>query len=167
MSGLNSGTTKPASLPPAVDAQDSITEYPWDEDDSFYESDDAFSIEANISTAAPNNKAGVYTESPNDAALRFGIRFTTAQFHETKLLKLLSDANAPHFLYKKVIEWGRVAEHYKYNFNPARTSRTVQVKYLEKWLQMQKSRPQHVPTNLPGPHDQVVQTMCFNFTNQL
>ena len=69
MSGLNSGTTKPASLPPAVDAQESVTEYPWDEDDSFYESDDAFSIEANISTAAPNNEAGVYTESPNDAAL--------------------------------------------------------------------------------------------------
>ena len=72
---------------------------------TLFMSDDAFSIEANISTAAPNNKAGVYTESPNNAALRFGIRFTTAQFHETKLLKLLSDANAPHFLYKKVIEW--------------------------------------------------------------
>jgi hypothetical protein len=62
---------------------------------------------------------------------------------------------------------GRAAVHDNYNFNPTRTSRNAQVKYLEKWLQFQKSRPQQVPTHLPGPQDQVVQTTCFNFTNQL
>ena len=41
------------------------------------------------------------------------------------------------------------------------------MKYLEKWLQCQKSRLQQVPMNLPGPGDQVVQTTCFNLTNQL
>jgi hypothetical protein len=90
-----------ASLLPALDAQEALTEYPpWDEDDSFHESEIASSIEDNISTAATNHHAGVFTELPNDAALRFSIRFTTVQFHETKLLKLLSNANAPHFVQK-------------------------------------------------------------------
>jgi hypothetical protein len=137
-----------AMQPRAVEAQESLTEYPWGEDDSAHESEDASSFEDIIRTGAPNNQVGVYTESANDAALRFGIRFTTEQFHETKLLKLLSDANAPHYLYKEVMEWGRAAAHDNYNFNPTRTSRNAQVKYLEKWLQFQKSCPQQVPTNL-------------------
>jgi hypothetical protein len=65
------------------------------------------------------------------------------------------------------MEWGRAAAHDNYNFNPTRTSRNAHVKYLEKWLQFQKSRPQQVPTHFPGPGDQVVETTCFNFTNQL
>jgi hypothetical protein len=117
-----------------VHAQESATEYPWDEDDSIHECEDASSIEDIISAGAPNSQAGVFTESAHDAALRFGIRFTTAQFHETKLLKLLNDANAPHYLYKKLINWGRAAEHDNYNFNPTRSSRNAQVKHLEKWL---------------------------------
>ena len=154
----------PASKPSALDAQESTTEYPWDDDDS--QSAES-SEEDNVGPEPPNHQAGVYSESPNDAALRFGIRFTTAQFHETKLLKILSDANASHYLYKEIMEWGRAAEHDNYNFNPTRSSRNAQVKYLEKWLQCQKSRPQQVPTTLPGPVPQVVQTTCFNFTNQL
>ena len=62
-----------------------------------------FLAEDSLSPGVPNTQAGVYTESANDAALQFGIRFTTEQFHETKLLKLLSDANAPHYLYKEVM----------------------------------------------------------------
>ncbi len=133
-SGHNTRANRANRASQPLDAQESATKYPWDEDDSLYESEDASSIEDNISTGAPNNHAGVYTESAHDAASRFGIRFTTAQFHETKLLKLLNDANAPHYLYKKLINWGRAAEHDNYNFNPTRSSRNAQVKHLEKWL---------------------------------
>ena len=41
------------------------------------------------------------------------------------------------------------------------------MKYLENWLQCQNSRPKQIPTPLPGPLHQVVQTTTFNFTNQL
>ena len=41
------------------------------------------------------------------------------------------------------------------------------MKYLETWLQCQKSRPQQIPTTLPGPVIQVVQTTYFNFSQQL
>jgi hypothetical protein len=99
--------------------------------------------------------------------LRFGIRFTTEQYHETKLLKILSNANASRFLYKDVMNWGCTAWLDNYDFNPSRASRNAQVKYLEKWLNFQDSRPQQIPTLLPGPLHQVVQMTTFNFTNQL
>jgi hypothetical protein len=153
---LNDTRENTALQPPAEDAHESLTEYPWDEDDSLHKSKDASSVENSLDTAAPKDQAGVYTESANDTPLRLSIRFTTAQFHEAKLLKLLSDANAPHYLYKQVIEWGRAAKNDNYNFNPTRSLRNAQVKHLEKWLQCQKSRPQQVPMILPGPGDQVV-----------
>jgi hypothetical protein len=156
-----------ASQSPAALPQEPLTEFPWSEEDSVPESDDASCADDSLSPGVPNTQAGVYTESANDAAFRFGIRFTTEQFHETKLLKILSDANVPHYLYKDVMGWARDAALAKYTFNPTHTLRNAQVKYLEKWLQCQKCRPQQVPTNLPGPGDQVVQTTCFNFTNQL
>ena len=71
------------------------------------------------------------------------------------MVKLLSNVDTPHYLHLKLIGWGLAAEHDKYNSNPARTLRTAQVKYLEKWLQMQKYHPRQVPTNLPGSDDQV------------
>jgi hypothetical protein len=85
---------------------------------------------------APNRRAGTYSESANDAALRFGICFTTKQNHETKLQKILSDANASHYLCKEIIEWGCSAQRDNYDSNPQHLSLNAKVlKYLEKWLQ--------------------------------
>jgi hypothetical protein len=155
--------------PPEVFAE--ANDCPWDDEDSLDELDEA----ANKNIEASTNQledpatypAGTFSESTNDSALRFGIRFTTEQYHETKLLKILSDANASHYLYKEVMEWGSAARLDNYNFNPTRSSRNAQVKYLENWLQCQNSRPKQIPTPLPGPLHQVVQTTTFNFTNQL
>ena len=154
----------------SVELPDASSEYPWDDDESLDQLDeDVIQNVAHDNNGAgePNNQARSSFESPNDAVMRFGIRFTTEQYHETKLLKILGDANASHYLYKDIIEWGRAAQHDNYNFNPQRSSRNAQVKYLEKWLRCQNSRPKQIPTQLPGPLDQVVQTTCFNFTNQL
>ena len=72
----NNTSANTALLLLALDAQESLTEYPpWNEDDSFHESEIASSIEDNISTAATNHHTGVYMKSLNDAALRFGIRY--------------------------------------------------------------------------------------------
>jgi hypothetical protein len=154
---------------PPVALEQSI-KIPWDDEDSLDEpveaalgNDEASTNEFEASRIHP---AGNYSESTNNSALRFGIRFTTEQYHETKLLKILSDANAPHYLYKEVMNWGSAARLDNYHFNPTRSSRKAQVKYLEKWLQRQYSRPQQIPTPLPGPFPQVVQTTTFNFTNQ-
>ncbi len=157
---------------PPVEDNEASADYPWDNDedsidDELNQGDTINVLDETNGAGGPNDRAGVYTDSANDSALRFGIRFTTEQYHETKLLKLLSDANAPHYLYKDIIEWGRAANGNNYHFNPQRSTRKAQVKYLETWLQCQKSRPQQIPTTLPGPMIQVVQTTCFNFTQQL
>jgi hypothetical protein len=154
---------------PPVDNEEALTEFPWDDEASVEESDEASVVgsEDESTGGASNNNAGVYRESANEAALRFGIRFTTTQFHETKLLKILSDANAPHYLYKDIMEWGRAARHANYNFAPRRSSRNAQMKYLEKWLNCQGSRPEQIPTTLPGRVPQVVETTCFHFITQL
>jgi hypothetical protein len=94
---------------PPVALEESI-DIPWDDEDSLDESveaavgnDEASTNEFAASTIHP---AGTYSESTNDSALRFGIRFTTEKYHKTKLLKILSNANAPHYLYKEVMNWG-------------------------------------------------------------
>jgi hypothetical protein len=65
------------------------------------------------------------------------------------------------------MEWGCAAQHDNCDFNPQRSSQNAQVKYIKNWLQCQNSCPQQIPTMLPGPVEQVMQTTCFNFTNQL
>jgi hypothetical protein len=158
----------PTALPVAL--QDPI-DYPWDDEDSLDElGEDAVGNDVastNGFKAPPAHPAGIYSESMNNSALRFGIHFTTEQYRKTKLLKILSDAKASHYLYKEVMDWGSAAHLDNYNFNPTRSCRNAQVKYLENRLQCQHSRPHQIPTRLPAPLQQVVQTTTFNFTNQL
>jgi hypothetical protein len=126
--------------PPAVEANEALVDVPWDNDedsidDTLIQGDTSNVLEENDGAGGPNDQVGVYSDSAHDSAVRFGIRFTTEQYHETKLLKLLSDANAPHYLYKDIIEWGRAANSNNYHFYPKRSTRQAQVKYLETWLQ--------------------------------
>ena len=160
---------------PPVYHEQAVSFYPWDDDDDDENENDNKLLDqqyeegSNNQLAAnePNLPDGTYSESAHEASMRFGIRFTKEQYHETKLLKLLSNANAPHYLYKDIIEWGQSAQLDTYDFDPQRSTRNGQIKYLEKWLKLQNSRPQELLTTLPGPLEQSVQTTCFNFTNQL
>ena len=103
---------------------------------------------------------------------RATISYTTAQFHETKLLKLLNDAQAPHYLYEQILSWAEQAKLEKYSFAPQRKSRANQINHLKKWLGHDKvCDPEEVPTNLPlaDPDDPPLQVNItrFNFTSQL
>jgi hypothetical protein len=79
-------------------------------------------VDDNHDAGTPNNRPDTYSESANDTALRFGIRFATEQYHKTKLFKILGDANNLHYLYKEIIEWGPSAQCDNYDFNPQRSS---------------------------------------------
>jgi hypothetical protein len=76
-----------------------LTKYPWDEEDSL-DGLDAAAIghfaEDNPS-GAPNNRAGIYSESTNNAALKFGIGFTRKSHQETEFFKVCTDTNALHY----------------------------------------------------------------------
>jgi hypothetical protein len=62
--------------PPPLEHLEALTEYPWD-DEELHEAVSLNSIDDNSASGTPNNQAGIYSESANDAALKFGIRFNT------------------------------------------------------------------------------------------
>jgi hypothetical protein len=62
---------------------EALTEYHWDDEESLnklHEAVSTYSTDANSGYGAPNNQAGIYSESANDAAWKFNIRFTSEPF---------------------------------------------------------------------------------------
>ena len=53
--------------------------------------------------------------------------FTTDQYIELKLLKLLNDNKTPHGLYTQVLEWAADARTRGYNFAPIRKKRSAHI----------------------------------------
>ena len=47
-----------------------------------------------------------------------GVQHTVSDFVETKLLKILEDANVPHFVYQDILNWGCDAKASGYKFEP-------------------------------------------------
>jgi hypothetical protein len=101
-----------------------------------------------------------------NSVTRYGISFTSSEYVETKLLKVLNDAHAPHFLYQDVLNWAREANALNYDFMPRRTSRKAQIKHIEKWQQLQYCRPETIQLTLPGD-GKVIPVTRFPFVNML
>jgi hypothetical protein len=64
--------------PPAVKANEALADVPWDDDeDSIDETlnnlaDTSNDLEETNGAGGPNDRVGVYSDSANDSALRFG-----------------------------------------------------------------------------------------------
>ena len=66
--------------PPPSEHLEALTKFLWDDEESLnklHEAVSANSTDDNSGSGAPNNQAGLYSKSDNDAALMFGICFTT------------------------------------------------------------------------------------------
>ena len=61
----------------------------------------------------------------------FGISYTTSQYVETKLLKILNDINAPRNTYQDIMNWIKEAKQMQYSFAPTFMTRNAQVNHLE------------------------------------
>jgi hypothetical protein len=146
---------------PPVALKESI-DIPCDDKDSLDESVEAALGNDEASTnefeASTIHTAGTYSESTNDSGLRFGIRFTTKQYHKTKLLKILSNANAPHYLYKEVMNWGSAARLDNYHFNPTCSSRNAQSEISQEMVAM----PVFLSTANPHTASRPFPTGCTN-----
>jgi hypothetical protein len=103
---------------------------------------------------------------PPEFVMAHGLCFTPSDYAETKLLKLLNDAHAPHFLYQDVLNWVKEAKQLQYDFRPQRTTRRAQIKYIEKLAQLQYCRPETIQLTLPGD-GKVVPVTRFPFINML
>ena len=77
-----------------------------------------------------------------------GIAFTTGQLHETRLLKILEDANARHDLFYKVMTWANHAFNDDYCFEPRRWHRKSQINHLEKAFKLTPMRAQQITIRL-------------------
>jgi GT2 family glycosyltransferase len=106
--------------------------HPWDIDDK----DTSIAHVANLGAATANNSVfenmGIDKIESDQKANQLGIKYTTEQSAETKLLRLLNDDTAPHFLYQDILAWALEAKRNKYSFCPQHLERSSQVKYLEK-----------------------------------
>jgi hypothetical protein len=138
---------------------------PWD-----FGNDDATSVacfaNSRVLPTFNNDTVDVKTDVDEDNSsqntYQFGIKYTTAQFTETKLFKILNDAAVPHFLYHDILSWASEAKRNQYSFCPKRLEQSSQVKYLEKWLHLAPCRPETVKLVLPGPAKEAIQVTRFN-----
>jgi hypothetical protein len=77
-----------------------------------------------------NSQAIANHPCPSD---RYNIPFTTTQLVETKLVKLLNDSYAPHYLFKDLMDWMKDARSRGYEFGAVRSQRKSHISYLRGW----------------------------------
>ena len=85
---------------------------------------------------------------------------------EAQLLQILNDANAPHFLFKQILEWAIDAKQRGYDFMPKRTSRSRFINHLEKIYDLNYCRPTITPV-LHVEDNLTVNVTSFDFTSQI
>ena len=89
---------------------------------------------------------------------------TNEQYFECKLLKILNDINAPHYLFQSIMEWAQEASQPGYTFQPKQSTRKAHIQYLKSWLNLPDSSfPKQIPTLLPNLPDKPVQTIYIHF----
>ena len=95
--------------------------------------------------------------------------FTNTMHYQTKLLKILDDANTPHYLYREIIEWAIETQDAHVNFGDLIKTREGNISHIEKLLPWLKSTaPYIVTTNLKtNDKPQPIEITVFDFKTQL
>jgi hypothetical protein len=78
-----------------------------------------------------------------------GVNHTINDFVETKLLKILEDANVPHFLYQEILNWGCDAKSSGYGFEPTRTTMQAAIAHIERRFHLEHCQPTQVILSSP------------------
>jgi hypothetical protein len=108
---------------------------------------------------------GSFTRNIHAVASQHGVSLTINDFVETKLLKILEDANVPHFLYQDILNWGCDAKSSGYGFEPARTTRQAAIVHIERRLHLEYCRPTQVKIVFPED-DLSIEVTRFDFLSQ-
>jgi len=115
--------------------------------------DEAIDVSAEFTTALGDDSEGhdVMEETiPVTASAQdYGTSSTLEDQTQTKLLKMLNDAHAPHYLFEGINDWARTAHSSGYGFNPQHRSRVGQLRYMERWQNLSSCRPFQIPTTFP------------------
>ena len=115
-----------------------------DEED---QSEEIIPIDDNTDNSTIN---GLVTLEQPPSASTASISYTTAEYHETKLLKILDDCKVPLYMYNKILVWAKAAKLDGYDFNPKRMDRSKQISHLKRFLNYDFiCQPYQVETELP------------------
>ena len=95
--------------------------------------------------------------------------FDNGMYLQTKLMKILHDANAPHFLFQQIIEWLQEVVQSKVNVADLIRTRTGVIHQLEKTFpHLKENCPYQIRTLLPTSNQpQFVDVTVFDFKKQL
>ena len=145
----------------------SVAEYESDEgielvDDNEDDHEDQGEYDDITSTNDQNESSSV--SSPPESQC-----FVDSLYFQTKLLKILHDANAPHYLYQKIIEWAQEMDRSEVAFEMLIKTRKGLIHKLEEFMpHMKYNSPYQVKTLLPTSNQpQLVDQTVFNFKKQL
>jgi hypothetical protein len=115
-----------------------------------------------------------YTEDHLDYTAPDGERyaniFTTEQYYDTRLCKILDDANAPHYLYKDIKLWAKAAYNSNYDFHRNAPTRSYAIAKAEQYLKKHSfPRPEQLPVEIKGVNDTLIPltVTAFDFKSQL
>jgi hypothetical protein len=70
-----------------------------------------------------------------------GVEHTFSVFVETKLLKILEDANVPHVVSQDILKWGCDAKASGYKFELERTKGKVVIAHIKRWFNLDHCQP--------------------------
>jgi hypothetical protein len=94
-------------------------------------------------TQTPNKQCletGTFTNVHAVASQR-GVNHTVNDYIKRKLLKILEDANATHFLYQDILNWGCDAKASGYIFEPEQTMRKAAIAHIECRFHLEHCQP--------------------------
>ena len=95
--------------------------------------------------------------------------FTDNMYFQVKLMQILDNANAQHYLYQQIIEWVIETQEAKVSFYDVSKSREANITQIERWMpSLQLTAPYTVTTLLEtnGQPDKIEVTV-FDFRTQL
>ena len=147
------------------DVEDDLASHDGPTADLSSSSDD----DARSTSSAPSHgTATTPATHPNSSiARRFFTPYTNDQLVETKLLKILNDANAPLYLFKEILDWVKAGQSFGYSFDHGHVTRTAHLRGLETMLPNEYAKPQIVNLHLPILQGQIAQIPVtrFDFTS--
>ena len=88
--------------------------------------------------------------------------YSTTDIAELELLKLLNDANVPHFLYHQILEWGHKSNLNGYNFEPIWIHQDAAISYLEHLHGLSYCHPIKTPITFEDDN-LTVEVILFDF----
>ena len=95
--------------------------------------------------------------------------YTETMYYQTKLLKILDDANVSHDLYKKIIEWVIEAQLSNIKFSDLKKTRNGAIAEITKFMPWLQSTVPYIEETLLHTYGtaEKMDVTIFNFENQL